>query len=250
MTARSSAPVRVRGLSDGLQSPAPGHFGVQNLPTPAAGGARFAQVRMGEIDDPIARATLGAGIQTTLSFLAQGGQAARYIGASRRTQAIQPKRRSRFSKLALRRRRYRDARLLDELRQSLQQQTATADVLKVISVRPSISRRSPGARWGCRTVARLCRADQAVMSVDLTSAIMWWRLVAFQNEAGISPPLILSRPSSTLSGRVELERGRSKSADVLARSEYTLPWKDRRFRLPQMLGIPLLREQNLDRYFR
>ena len=54
-----------------------------------------------------------------------------------------------------------NTRLLNELRESLQQQTATADVLKVISARRSICR--PCSKLCCESAARLCEADMAIM---------------------------------------------------------------------------------------
>src|SRR5262249_12008478 len=97
-----------------------------------------------------------------------------------------------------------NARLLNELRESLQQQTATADVLKVIS------------RWSfdlqgvvdglIGSAARLCEADMGVISRQSGDA---WRAVA---SYGYSPELIeyMARnpvPSGrgSISGRVALE---------------------------------------------
>ena len=128
-----------RGLSDGFAARLrQGIVGGPNLPhRRLLEGARFAQVPdWAEIDDPIARASLGAGIRTTLFIpLRREGKLLGYISASRPD--VRPFTEKEITLLenfaaqaviAI-----ENARLLDELRQSLQQQTATADVLKVIS---------------------------------------------------------------------------------------------------------------------
>ena len=57
-----------------------------------------------------------------------------------------------------------NTRLLNELRESLQQQTATADVLKVISRSTSTA---DGARHACwKSAARLCEADIRLLSSE------------------------------------------------------------------------------------
>ena len=54
-----------------------------------------------------------------------------------------------------------NTRLLNELRESLQQQTATADVLKVIS--PSTSDVVPVFEAILKSASRLCNSEQAVV---------------------------------------------------------------------------------------
>ena len=56
-----------------------------------------------------------------------------------------------------------NTRLLNELRKSLQQQTATADVLKVIS--RSTFDLADGARHACKSAARLCETEIAVINL-------------------------------------------------------------------------------------
>jgi GAF domain-containing protein len=134
-----------------------------------------------------------------------------------------------------------NARLLDELRESLQQQTATADVLKVIS----------RSTFDLQTVldtltasaARLCEADKgAIMQRDEEV----YRLASnygFSPEAeryALEHPLRPDRGSMT--GRVALEGRPVHIPDVLADPEYQNTGYQQVFGYRTNLGVPLLRE--------
>jgi GAF domain-containing protein len=134
-----------------------------------------------------------------------------------------------------------NARLLNELRESLQQQTATADVLKVIS----------RSAFDLQTVldaliesaVRLCDADMGGVSRQQGDA---YRQVA---GFGHSPELIsfmekhpLEISRGTISGRAVLERRIVQIPDVLADPEYTFLEAARISGIRTMLGVPLLRE--------
>jgi GAF domain-containing protein len=133
-----------------------------------------------------------------------------------------------------------NTRLLNELRESLQQQTATADVLKVIS----------RSTFDLQTVldtlvasaARLCEADQVIIARPKGPTYY------FEASYGISPEFaefLANHPAqidgSTATGRVLLERKIVNIPDILADPEYTFGSKTiGGFRT--LLGVPLLRE--------
>src|SRR5262249_15230962 len=134
-----------------------------------------------------------------------------------------------------------NARLLNELRESLQQQTATADVLKVIS----------RSTFDLHTVldtltasaARLCQADKgAIMQQDGEV----YRLASnhgLSREAeqyALEHPLRPDRRSMT--GRVALEGRPINIPDVLADPEYQNTGYQQVFGYRTDLGVPLLRE--------
>ena len=136
-----------------------------------------------------------------------------------------------------------NGRLLNELRESLQQQTATADVLKVIS-RSTFDLKAV-LNTLVESAVRLCEADQAVIGRPKGGTYY------FEASYRLSPELaefVATHPSridgSSVSGRVLLQRRIVHVPDVLADPEYTYAHQlgdQRRFRT--VLGVPMLRRE-------
>jgi signal transduction histidine kinase len=144
-----------------------------------------------------------------------------------------------------------NARLITELRQrtrdlqeSLEYQTATSDVLKVIS--QSGADLEPVLQMVVETAARLCAADlgavfrlrgarhHLVGSVGMTSE---FKEFIQENPFGID--------QGTLSGRTLLERSVVHIEDAATDPEYTWIEAQQRGTLHTGLGVPLLREDAL-----
>jgi PAS domain S-box-containing protein len=137
-----------------------------------------------------------------------------------------------------------NTRLLKELRQSLQQQTATADVLKTIS-RSSVDLATVLDTLA-ETVRQLCHADLAVMFRRQDDE---YQLVAARGLSAEGKEFVSTHPLThdrgTISARVAAERRPVHIPDVLQDPEYTYREAQEIIGYRTGLGIPLLREDTL-----
>ena len=131
-----------------------------------------------------------------------------------------------------------------ELNEALEQQTATSEVLKVIS-RSAVDLETVLDTL-VQTVARLCRADQVYMfhlRHDLWHLVADYGLSAAAREFFQTHPFTPGRGST--SGRAALERRAVLIPDVLQDPEYTLSEGQVNAGYRTTLGIPLIREHKL-----
>jgi len=133
-----------------------------------------------------------------------------------------------------------NVRLLDELRQSLEQQTATADMLKLIS-RSTFDLKSV-LNTLVESAARLCAADITTISREKDGH---YHVVAaygfppgFQDYYETMP---MDQGRGSLFGRILLERKPVQIVDVLADPEYAMHELQKRAGFRTVLGVPLLR---------
>ena len=134
-----------------------------------------------------------------------------------------------------------NTRLLSELRESLQQQTATADVLKVIS----------RSTFNLQTVldtlvelaARLCRADRAAIRLARDGTYHHAASYGFTPEQSAFMKGNSLKPDRTsLAGRVVFEGKAVRIADQQADPELRLTQRSGFANVRSSLGVPMLRE--------
>jgi GAF domain-containing protein len=134
-----------------------------------------------------------------------------------------------------------NTRLFNELRESLQQQTATADMLKLIS-RSTFDLKSV-LNTLVESAARLCEADITTISREKDGH--YHVVAAYGFPPGLRDyyeTLPMGQGRGSLFGRILFERKPVQIVDVLADPEYAMRELQKKAGFRTVLGVPLLRE--------
>ncbi|HMF25589.1 MAG TPA: ATP-binding protein [Pseudolabrys sp.] len=128
-----------------------------------------------------------------------------------------------------------------ELSESLQQQTATADVLKVIS-RSAFDLKSV-LQTLVESAGRLCGADYATITRQKDGVLFFAEAYGYSSEfIEYVKAMPVERGRGTATGRALLEGRVIHIADVLADPEYTWAEAQKLGGYRTILGVPMLRE--------
>src|SRR6202043_2647495 len=134
-----------------------------------------------------------------------------------------------------------NVRLLNELRESLQQQTATADVLKVIS-RSAFDLRTV-LQTLVESAARLCDADKATITRQQAGVFFRAEAYGFSQEFIDYVRTVPIEPErGSVNGRALLEGRVIHIPDVEVDPEYSFAEAQKLGDFRTLLGVPMMRD--------